>query len=245
MKKLMTNAGLVLLTTGLLLAGCDDESTPTSPEPDQTWQTVFEDNFDGTTLNTNDWIQIEDPSNPYSLTGSGELKIDGTTGEEDGAFFIYNTDISGSYVKVLTKFRTTQNDPSEDDVEVGILLNADITTMSSYVLIITSDQIDNIRDYTLLIFKFVDDDGTVLIEESIGGATPQISAGNDYILEGTNTNGTITFTIKDGSGTELKSISVEDTSLSEGKAGFSGDLNIGTSGAQSIYFDYVRIQKYQ
>ena len=170
MKRLLTNSGFLLLTFGLLLIGCDNEGSPTSPGP--TWQTVFEDHFDGDTLNTTNWTQFESSPAPYSLTGSGELKIDGTSGDEEGATFIYNTAISGNYVKVITKFRTTQNDPFHDDVDIVIFLNGDFTANNSYALILSSDPIGNIRDYTLLIIKFINGVDTELKNESIGGTMP-------------------------------------------------------------------------
>lgn len=243
-----TTLGLLLIIGLLLFPGCDNGDTPSSP--DLTWQTVFEDHFDGDTLNTTNWTQVETLPNPYSLTGSGELRIDGSSGDEDGAAFVYNTAISGNYVKIITKFRTTQNDPIEDDVDMVIVLNADSTVSNlesgcSYLLALTSDEVEGTRDYELFIFKYTNGVDTVLIEESMGGTTPQISAGNDYILEGVNSNGTIIFKIKDGSGNELKSISIEDSSYSGGRVGFCGDIGIGSTGPQSIFFDYVRVERYQ
>jgi len=243
MKKILKIFNFLLLTIGLSFLGCDNGEDPTSAEP--TWQTIFEDNFDGDILSTTNWTQFESSPAPYSLTGSGELKIDGTSGEEEGATFIYNTAISGNSVKVITKFRTTQNDPLDDDVDIAIVLNGDLVDNNFYVLVLTSDPIENTRDYTLVILKFTTGVDTELKSESIGGTTPQITANNNYILEGVNNNGTITFTIKDGSENELKSISIEDSSYSGGVVGFLGDLNIGTSGSQSIFFDYIKIQTYQ
>lgn len=235
--------GLFVIIGLLLFPGCDNGDTPSSP--DLTWQTVFEDHFDGDTLNTTNWTQFETSPPPYSLTGSGELKIDGESDGGDGATFIYNTAISGNYVKVITKFRTTQNDPIEDDVDIVIGLNADSTVSNLYVLALTSDPYESTRNYELLIGKFTNGVVTLLTGDSMGGTMPQISAGNDYILEGVNSNGTIIFKIKDGSGNELKSISIEDSSHSGGRVAFGADLNIGSTGSQSIFFDYVRVEKYQ
>ena len=248
MKTVLKVSFVLLLTIGLLLPGCGDDDTPTSPG--LSWQTVFEDNFDGDALNTSNWTEVNAPSNPYSLTGSGELRIDGSSGDEEGATFIYNTAISGNYVKFITKFRTTQNDPIEDDVDIVIVLNADSTVSNlesgcSYVLALTSDPYESTRDYVLIIGKFTNGVDTVLTAESMGGTTPQITAGNDYILEGVNSNGTIIFKIKDGSGNELKSISIEDSSHSGGRVAFNVGLNISSNGSQSIFFDYVRVEKYQ
>jgi len=239
-----TTFGLLIIIGLLLSSGCDNDDTPSSSGP--TWQTVFEDHFEGDTLNTTNWTQFESSPPPYSLTGSGELEIEGDPGDLDGATFIYNTAISGNYVKLITKFRTTQNDPIQDDVDIAVVLNGDITTGNSYVLMLTSDPYGSTRDYRLFIFKYINGAETVLTDESMGGTMPQISAGNDYILEGVNSNGTIIFTIKDGSGNELKSISIEDSShYLGGNVGFLADLNIGSTGSQSIFFDYVRVQKYQ
>ena len=245
MKRILSFFPFLLLTAGIIFFACDKEET-TSPE-EMSWVTIFEDNFDGDSLDTDNWTQYEDDPLPYSLTGDGELKIDGDYyAEGDGATFAFNTDIPGSNVKFITKFRTTQNDPNDEDVDIAVVLNADITSGNYYGLLLTSDPVeDTARDYFLAILKIIDDTDTVLEGDYIGGTTPQITADNDYILEGSNYNGTITFTFKDGSGNVLKSISTEDLSLSGGKVAFNADLNVSTTVPQSIFIDYVIIQKYQ
>lgn len=242
MKRIPAITFALLLTVGILLSGCDNEDPPTSP--DLTWVTVFEDNFDGATINTSNWTQNESSPPPYSLTGSGELKIDGESSGGD-ATFVYNTAISGNYVRVIAKFRTTQKDSVQDDVDIAIILNIDSTGNNLYALLLSSDPSGNSRDYELKILKFTNGADSVLIEDSMGGMMPQIIANNDYILKGTNSDGTITFTIEDGNGNELKTVSFEDSSYSGGKIAITGDLNIGTTGPQSIYYDYVIVQKYQ
>ena len=244
MKRIFSFSYFLLLLIGILFIDCEKEET-TSPE-EMSWVTIFEDNFDGDSLDTDNWAQLEDDPLPYFLTGDGELEIDGDYyAEGDGATFAFNTDIPGSNVKFIFKFRTTQNDPHDEDVDIVIALNADITSDSYYGLLLSSDPVENTRDYFLNIHKIIGDTDTVLEGEYIGGTTPQIAADNDYILEGSNYNGTITFTIKDGSGNVLKSISVEDSSLSGGKVAFNVDLNVSTTVPQSIFIDYVIIQKYQ
>lgn len=244
MKEILKNVPFLFLIIGLLFLGCNNGESPTSPG--LTWQTFFEDHFDGDTLNTNNWTQIGSSPAPYSLTGSGELKIDGeSVYDEEGARFVYKNAISGNYVRVSTKFRTTQNNPFQDNVDIAIILNADLNANNYYVLLLTSDPIGNIRDYTLSIIKSTNGVGTELKIEYMGGTTPQITADNNYILEGVNNNGTIIFKIKDDNGNTLKSISIEDSSYSGGKVAFGGDLNIGTTGSQSIFFDYIRIEKYE
>jgi len=247
MKRYLKNIHFLSLIIGILFLGCDNGEGPTSAEP--SWQTIFEDNFDGDNLNTTNWTQFESSPVPYSLTGSGELKIDGTSGEEEGATFIYNTAIPGNTVKVITKFRTTQNDPLEDNVDMAIMLNGDLTANNFYALILTSDPIENTRDYTLSIYKYTNGVETELKPtyiKGIGGTKRQITANNNYILEGTNDNGTIIFTLKEVSENPQRSttISIEDSTYSGGVVGFHGDLNIGTSGFQSIFFDNIKIQTY-
>ena len=244
MKRFLGFFPFLMLTIGIVFLDCEKEET-TTPE-EMSWVTIFEDNFDGDSLDTDNWTQFEDEPLPYSLTGDGELKIDGDYyAEGDGATFAFNTDIPGSNVKFITKFRTTQNDPDDEDVDIVIVLNADITSDSYYCLLLSSDPVENTRDYFLTILKIIGDADTILEGEYIGGTTPQIAADNDYILEGSNYNGTITFTFKDGSGNVLKSISAEDSSLSGGKVAFNADLNVSTTVPQSIFIDYVIIQQAQ
>jgi hypothetical protein len=129
MKKLLKLSCLALLILCLsLLIACDEDDNPT-PSPDPTWKIVFEDNFDGDSLDTANWSQYESTPPPYSLTGSGELQIDGESSGGD-ATFVYNTAISGNYVRVNSKFRTTQNDPINDDVDLAIHINVDFNSDS-------------------------------------------------------------------------------------------------------------------
>lgn len=212
------------------------------------WHTVFEDNFSGNTFDTTNWLSIYSSPAPYSLTGSGELEISGETGDdEDGACFVYNTDVISNYSKITVKFRTTQGDPVEDDVDILLLLNSDGTFDYCYGLVLTSDPDGSgSRDYSLLMVKVIGGVETDMVNESVGGTSkPQIVASTDYILEGINNNGNLSFTLKDSSGNVIKSVSATDTSLSNGKFGFDGDLNIGTSGSQSIFFDYSKIEVYK
>jgi len=245
MKKNFGVSLTVLFAIGILLfLGCGDD--PTEPDPLPHWQIVFEDNFDGDTINTTNWTQFHSTPAPYSLTGSGELEIEGESGDdEDGALFAYYTIISGNYVRVTTKFRTTQNDPVQDDAEFEIVLNADSALSNCYLLSLMSEPLEATRDYELRIVKYTNSVPTVLDSVSMGGTMPQISAGNDYILEGVNSNGTIALTIKNGNGTILKTLSIVDSTLSGGYIAFGGDLNIGTTGSQAIFFDYVKVEKYQ
>ena len=240
MKQFLKIFYLLFVIIGILIFGCDKEETTTPTEP--SWQTIFEDNFNGENLDTNNWTQVESTSLPYSLTGNGELKINGVSGvEDDGPTFVYNSDIPGNTVKVITKFRTTLDNPVDDYVDIAIVLNADISANNYYGLVLTSEPVGNTRDYGLVILKITNDSDTMLKGEYIGGTTPQITADNDYILEAVNNNGNIIFTIKDDSGNVLKSITVTDSSYSGGKVAFNVDMN----GSQSIFFDYLIIQKYE
>lgn len=213
----------------------------------QSWRIVFEDNFDGATLNASDWTQISESPPPYSLTGSGELEIEGGSGQ-NGAAFLCNTVVSGDYVRVKSKFRTTQGDPDQDFVEVGIVLNAHPAgggLNSGYYISLISEEAGNSRNYGILVVKILDGEFSLLFLESIAGTMPQISGDNDYILEAANSNGLITLAVKDESGTVIDSMSIEDSSLSGGQISMFGASYIATVGPQSIFFDYVIVEKYE
>lgn len=243
MRRLAICFPFLIFSFGVLLFGCSDEETPTSNGSTAgSWKLVFEDHFDGDTLSTANWTQLFPSPPPYALTGNGELRIDGRD-DGDGAAFLYNTAISGTRVRLTTKFRTTQIDPLEDDVDVLIVLNWDESLDNGYGLLLTSDLIGSVRDYTLSIVRVANGADSELIIENIGGTTPQITAGKDYTLEGVNDGGTIAFKIKDGGGNVLKSVSVDDASYSGAQCGFGGDLNASSPGSQSIFFDYVKIEK--
>lgn len=224
---------IVLLVSVVVFTGCSDDDDPASSN--LSWQIVFEDNFDGDELNTTNWTQPYDTHPPYSLTGSGELEIEGEAGDHDGALFLYNTAVTGNYVRVTTQFRTTQKDPDLDEVDMAILLNYDSAHVNAYYLSLSGDEFQ--------ILKITSSAESVLRDGNLVGT--QISADNDYILEGTNSNGTITFAIKNGDGVVLKSISVEDSSYSGGQIGIGGDGNIATTAPQSVFFNYVIVEKYQ
>ncbi|MBN4076581.1 hypothetical protein JYT16_02565, partial [Gemmatimonas aurantiaca] len=236
------NIGDVTKLIGFLFTGGSSPECGSAGMICSPWQTVFEDNFDGDALDTINWTQYETTPPPYSLTGNGELRVDGESSGGD-ATFVYNTAISGNAVRLTTKFRTTQNDAIQDDVDMALHLNVDFTKNTWYTLTLTSDPFESTRDYELRIYKFVSGVTTLLARESMGGVMPQIEPDNDYILEGVNVNGIITFTVKSGSGIELKSLTVGDLSPHlGGKIAFSGDLNIESADPQSIFFDYVRVE---
>jgi hypothetical protein len=111
--------------------------------------------------------------------------------------------------------------------------------------VLTSDPFGATRDYELIIIKIANSVPTVLSQASMGGTMPQIGPNNDYILEGSNSNGTITFTVKDDSGIVLKSLSILDSSYSGGQIGIGGDLNVDAASPKSIFFDYVRVENFQ
>jgi hypothetical protein len=237
---------LLLLT---FICSCSNGSS-------HSWQIVFEDDFDGDSLDTDQWCEIHslntdgclgmesDPA-PFSLTGSGELKIDGRSEEnKDGATFVSKQSFSYSNVKIATKLRTTLNNPVEDNAELAVVLNFDSTTFTGYFFLIESDPDGaGSRDYTMQIYKIVDCSSAILLkEESMSGDKPQIEGGKDYILEVINLEGSFTFTIYDGNSNKISSISANDPTYENGSIGFGSDLNIGSGESnQSVYFDYIQI----
>lgn len=238
--------GIALLLSVALIDGCGDDGNPASVT-NPGWRVVFEDNFDGASLNTSNWTQLSGSPPPYSVTGSGELEIEGRSGQ-NGAGFLCNTVVPGDYVRVTTKFRTTQSDPNQDYVEVGIMLNAYSTgggLDSGYYLSLISEKAGVTRNYGVAVVKYVDGDLELLFLESLSGDMPQIRGDNDYIIESANGNGVLTFALKDETGTVIDSMSIEDSSLSGGQVAIFGACDIHTTGPQSVFFDYVIVERYE
>lgn len=238
MQRLRVILVLAFLLAGVACSGCSDDD-PAGPGP--TWRIVFFDPFDGSTLNTITWEQILPIPASYSLTGSGELEITGGP-VNDSAAFIYSAAVTGSAIRFTTKFRATLPDPIDDDVEALILMNTDGTFDNGYGLLLESGHVGSSRDYRLSILKLVSGQEEELTNESMGGTQPQVTAGNDYVLEGVNDGGTITFSIKDGTGTLLKSVSAVDATYTGGKFGFAADVNVDVT-PYSMFFDYAQIER--
>jgi hypothetical protein len=240
---------MVALLLLIFVSSCSNGSS-------HSWQIVFEDDFDGDSLDTDQWYEIHslnidgcllmesDPA-PFSLTGAGELRIDGRSGGgQDGAVFLSRQSYSYDNVKISTKLRSTLNDPVEDDAELVVLLNFDSTSFSGYLFLLQSDPDGGgSRDYAMQIYKIVDCSSAMLLEEeSISGDTPQIEGDRDYILELINLEGSFTFTIYDGNSNKISSISANDPTYENGSIGFGSDLNIKSAESnQSVYFDYIQI----
>lgn len=202
---------------------------------------VYEDNFDGESLDPG-WVDMNEEQAPYALTGDGELEIEGEDGgDESGAGFVNSEVDPGTCYQVTAAFRTTQDDPYEDDADLLLFLNWDIDSDSGYGLVLTSDPIDGVRDYALSIYSVVDGEPIELLSESAGGDTPQITGEGSYIMEGIYCDGCIVFSFRDEDATVDKTITLEDSTHTTGGVGFDGDLNIGSGGEQSIYFDYFRV----
>jgi len=210
-----------------------------------TYQTVFSDEFNGTVLNTSNWSQVVSNPAPYAPTGIGELKITGMSESSgnDGAAFLYNTLVSFTQFKTSVKFRSTLNDPVQDDLEILLALHYNPVSDSGYLLFLGSDPQNGSRSYGLRIMKKTSGTETILKEEFIGGSTPQILPNTNYIAEAYYQDGLITFQIRKENMELIHSISVSDSTYQSGKVGFQGDLNLQTAGEQYVYFDWFKLEK--
>lgn len=201
------------------------------------WHTVFIDNFNGSVLDTDTWIEVFAQAT-YSLTGTGELKIDGglrSDGDDGIGLLLSRTIDTSSVFKVSTRFRATMD--SGDDYEIGLFLNYSSDT--GYYFMRLRPYEDATGVYELLIVK---PDDTILAQ-TLPADNFSLESDAWYILEASYNGGNMVLSLKNFDGSQtIASISASDTDFTSGSLGLLGDMNLNDSGdVDSIYIDYFEL----
>lgn len=224
-------SGLIVTVTGIK-AGSSTVTVTSGSGVEETcavtlsasWHTVFEDDFNRTSIGTN-WTLDEGDASTYNLDGT-KLRMNQINGTfDDGPRFLYKDSIADNYIKISAIINTTVG----SNMETFFYLRF-TDTDNSYVVGISGTNI------------FIDKVLNGVWTEPASETIPTLSSNQDYKYEATYNNGLITFTIKNIDDTIIKTITATDSApLPAGKIGFCGEA--GTVNTEYVYIDNFKLEK--
>jgi hypothetical protein len=195
--------------------------------PTAKWQTIFEDNFNSTTMDPN-WSLFAGDAENYHLTGT-EIAMDDSDTYPDGPLFVYNDIIRNDRVRITCKVRTVT---MSGRIEHAILIRCSADADSVYGLAEVGS--------TLLIVKITPGNVDVLATKNIIPMGPD----ETRLIYCEYNNGAITIIVRNESGSEIASITVNDPSpLATGRVGFDGA--VVNSLGEFLYLDDFNLEKYE
>ncbi len=214
----------VLLCIALFACGDDD---PVSVCETKSWSTIFEDNFNSTTLNPY-WILLEGTEDNYVLNGS-TLAMDDTPANPDGPVFVYRNTVTNDVTKVTCKLSTLA---MSGWVMFGMVIRGDDIESNSYIGYMVGSE--------LILVKILSGSEFTLAASGIVA----MASNETRIIELQYDRGTISFIVKAADGTVLGSAVATDPSpLPGGLIGFIAKVDASTN--EYLHMDDFKLEKYE
>ena len=209
-----------------ILCGCSDDDPVRVCEP-KSWSTIFEDNFNSTSLNA-DWILLDGTVDNFTLDGA-TLAMDDTPANQQGPLFVYRNSVTNDVTRVTCKISTLA---MSGIVQFGLIVRGDELESNSYIGYMVGNE--------LMLLKILSGSEFVLATESVVAMGPDETRLIEYKYD----KGTISLIIKDADGGVLGSVTSDDPSPHPtGKAGFVGEVE--GSSDEYLYLDDFKLEKYE
>ena len=216
---------IVAFASCITLVGCSSDD-PVDPVEGGAWQTMFEDDFNATTLDPK-WTLEEGNTDNYVLDGS-TIAIDDTPANQEGPLFIYNESITDNVIRMTCKLSTLA---MTGEIQFGMLVRG-IDIGNTYAAFMSGDD--------LAIAKFVSGTGSLLA----ASIHPAMGSNETRIMECRYENGTISFIARDAGGNEIGSVTATDPSpLVGGRVGFDGEVD--NTDNEYLYLDDFKLERYE
>lgn len=188
--------------------------------------------------------EVEDESNAATNAKDGSKLLKGDPGGDTANEALYSTSGLNTYPSPGDTFKgwaRTGDDTSEDDeqgpfVYFAVASGAPRSGGRGYQAGITNSG-SSLDDTTI---KRMDTDGSVTTLASDTSHSYSMSTWYEFEVDWA-TDGTITFTTYNESGTQLNSVSATDTNYSDGGFGVEHGSGSATSGFSTAYWDYWRV----